>query len=55
MANLKTLIDSINSRAAIRLVDTAYPKNESDELFLILRGFTKSLVGEYWVLYEQIN
>lgn len=55
MADLKTLIDSITSRSAIRLVETAYPKNESEELFLLLRGFTQSLVGDYWVLYEQIN
>ena len=31
---------------------TPAPANEHEKLILILKGYEKSLVGDYWVLYS---
>lgn len=56
MSTLMGILRDIDSRyKPKRLVETAYPTNEGEELFLILRGFERSIVGDYWCLYETIS
>jgi hypothetical protein len=49
---LQTIIDSMKCHTAKRLVSTAYPKTPQEETYYLIMGFRKSIVGNYWVLYE---